>query len=66
MSSSSLSYVVWTLILACALALWGLSYLRPRAVARPSQVVGKLATRPVARVVLVLAFMWLGWHTFAR
>ena len=47
MSSSTLSYVVWTLILAYALVLWGLSYLRPRTVAHPSQVVGKLATHPV-------------------
>ena len=66
MSSSTLSYVVWTLILAYALVLWGLSYLRPRTVAHPSQVLGKLATHPVVRVVLVAGVMWLGWHTFAR
>jgi hypothetical protein len=66
MSSSTVSYVVWVLILAYALALWGISYLRPGAAAHPAQVVGKLATHPVARVVLVLGFMWLGWHTFAR
>jgi hypothetical protein len=66
MSSSTVSYVVWVLILAYALGLWGLSYLRPGAAAHPAQVVGKLATNPVARVVLVVGFMWLGWHTFAR
>jgi hypothetical protein len=46
--------------------LWWLSYARPSAVAHPAQAVGKLATHPVARVILVLGFMWLGWHLFAR
>lgn len=66
MSGSTLSYLLWTLIGACALVLWGLSYLRPGAVAHPAEVVGRLVTHPVARVVLVVGFMWLGWHTFAR
>jgi hypothetical protein len=49
-----------------ALALWWFSYLRPTAVAHPSDVVGRLATHPVVRVLLVLGFMWVGWHLFAR
>ena len=36
------------------------------AAAHPSDVVGKLATYPVVRVILALGFMWLGWHLFAR
>jgi len=66
MSVSTISYVVWAAIGVLALLLWWLSYLRPAAVARPSAVVGRLATYPVVRVLLVLSFMWLGWHLFAR
>jgi hypothetical protein len=66
MSVSTASYVVWAAIGALAVALWWLSYVRPAAVAHPSEVVGRLATHPVGRVLLVLAFLWLGWHLFAR
>ncbi len=66
MSVSTASYVVWGVIGALALLLWWLSYARPSAVAHPSDVVGKIATHPVGRVVLVVGFMWLGWHLFAR
>jgi hypothetical protein len=65
-SVSTASYVVWGLFGAAALLLWLLSYLRPSAVAHPADVVGKVATHPVGRVILVLGFMWLGWHLFAR
>jgi hypothetical protein len=65
-SVSTASYVVWTVIGVLGLALWGLSYLRPTAVAHPSDAVGRLATHPVVRVLLVLGFMWFGWHLFAR
>jgi hypothetical protein len=65
-SVSTVSYIVWGAIAALALLLWWLSYLRPAAVAHPSDVVGRLVTHPVVRVVFVLGFMWLGWHLFAR
>ena len=66
MSISTASYLVWGLLGAAALSLWVLSYLRPSAVAHPADVVGKVATHPVGRVILVIGFMWLGWHLFAR
>ena len=66
MTTSTASYVVWGLLGAAALLLWALSNLRPSAVAHPSDVVGKVATHPVGRVILVVGFMWLGWHLFAR
>jgi hypothetical protein len=65
-SVSTASYVVWTVIGVLALVLWWFSYRRRAAVAHPSAVVGRLATLPVVRVILVLGFMWLGWHLFAR
>jgi hypothetical protein len=66
MSVSTVSYIVWAAIGVLGLLLWWLSYLRPAAVAHPGDVVGRLATHPVVRVLLVLSFMWLGWHLFAR
>jgi hypothetical protein len=57
---------VWALIGAGGLALWWLSFRRPPRLARPVEVVGRMATHAVIRVVLVLTFMWFGWHLFAR
>jgi hypothetical protein len=66
MSVSTVSYVVWAALGVGVVALWYLSLVRPAAVARPGDVVGRLATNPVLRVILVLGFMWLAWHLFAR
>jgi hypothetical protein len=66
MSVSTISYIVWAAIGVLALGLWWLSYVRPGAAAHPGAVVGKLATLPVLRVILVVGFMWLAWHLFAR
>jgi hypothetical protein len=66
MSVSTISYVVWAALGVAALGLWWLSYLRPAAAAHPADVVGKLASMPVVRVLFVLGFMGLGWHLFAR
>jgi hypothetical protein len=65
-STSTVSYVVWGLLAAAALGLYGVSRLRPDAVARPARVVERLATGPLLRVALVLGLMWAGWHLFAR
>jgi hypothetical protein len=65
-SVSTVSYLVWAAIGLGVLVLWGLSVLRPGAVARPGAAVGWLATHAVLRIVLVLGFMWLAWHLFAR
>ena len=63
---SALSYALWALLGAAAVAL----ALRARApgtvTASPSAVLRRLAHGPVLRVVLVLAWMWIGWHLFAR
>ncbi len=66
MSTSSLSYLVWGLILAAGLILWWFAHARAKVAARPSDVVGRMATHPVLRVCLVLTFIWFGWHLFAR
>jgi hypothetical protein len=66
MSAHTLSLVVWAAIaLGCA-ALWITSRAAPRRVARLGPIVDALMARPFARLVVVLGWMWFGWHTFAR
>ena len=64
--SSGLFYAVWAALGAAVLVLWALSYRRDSGLARPSDVVRRLATGPFARIVLVVVVMFLGWHFFAR
>jgi hypothetical protein len=65
--TSALGYTGWGLLAAGALALSALSHTaRGPAVARPSVVLTRLATGPWLRIVLIVAWMWTGWHLFAR
>jgi hypothetical protein len=66
MTTSTVSYVVWGALLGAALLLWLRSYRRPDSVTRPADVIGWLSTHPVWRVCLVVTWMFLGWHLFAR
>jgi hypothetical protein len=66
MSASNLSYAVWALGGLALLVLWGLTRSRRTVAARPAQVVARMTTQPVLRVLLVVGFMFLGWHVFAR
>ncbi len=64
--SAALSYTVWAVLGAFALGLWARSRSSGGRVARPAVVLERLATGPLLRVVLVLAWIWVGWHLFAR
>lgn len=64
--SSAWEYAVWGVLGAATLALWAWSHAPGAPLARPSAVVQRLATGPVLRVLLVLGWMWVGWHLFAR
>lgn len=64
--SEALGVGAWVVLGVGALGLWALSRRAPDAVASPSAVLRRLATGPVARIVLVLCWMWAGWHLFAR
>ncbi len=64
--SADLSYAVWAALGASALGLWAWSRAPGGTVARPAVVVERLATGPLLRILLVLAWMWAGWHLFAR
>ena len=63
---SAFGYAVWGLVGLATLALAAVSRTPDSGLARPVQVVRRLAAGPVLRVVLVVAMAWLGWHLFAR
>lgn len=64
--SSALSYAVWAVLGLATLALWARSHVAGSQPARPAVVLERLARGPILRVVLVLSWMWAGWHLFAR
>jgi hypothetical protein len=64
--SSAPDYAVWALLGLATVGLWVRSHAAGSAPARPSILLERLASGPFLRVVLVLGFMWVGWHLFAR
>ncbi len=64
--SAALSYAVWAVLGLVALGLWARSHAAGSTLARPGVVLERLATGPFLRVLLVLSWMWAGWHLFAR
>ncbi|MFZ0251292.1 MAG: DUF6186 family protein [Acidimicrobiales bacterium] len=64
--SSALSYAVWAVLGLATVAVVARSRVPGSPLARPGVVLERLATGPFLRVVLVLAWMWAGWHLFAR
>jgi Family of unknown function (DUF6186) len=66
MTGSVLGYGVWGLCGAAGVALWVLARARPDLVVRPSEVVARLVTVRVVRVALLVGYLFLGWHLFAR
>ena len=64
--SSPLSYAVWAVLgLAPSASGSAPTPADPRWPA-PACVLERLATGPFLRVALVLAWIWMGWHLFAR
>jgi hypothetical protein len=64
--TSALSYAVWALLGLAAVGLWARSHSTGSSPARPAVVLERLASGPLLRVALVLAWGWFGWHLFAR
>ena len=64
------TYTAWAVVAAAAVALWWLTStshtLAGRRVARPGALVRGLLRRPFFRLVVVVGWMWVGWHLFAR
>ena len=63
-------YTAWSLVVVLGLALWWLSASGRTAVGRriapAGSLIRQLTRRPALRVVVVLVWMWVGWHLFAR
>lgn len=64
--SAGVSYAVWAVLASLVLLAWARSHAPHSRIARPSDVLARLSTRPVVRIVVVVAWMWAGWHLFAR
>jgi hypothetical protein len=64
--SSAPAYAVWAVLGLVAFALWVRARTGGPGPARPSALLERLASGPFLRVALVLAWMWAGWHLFAR
>jgi len=61
------TWAVWALLGAAAVVLAALSVARRGGVREPfGPLRAYLADHRVARVALVVAWMWAGWHFFAR
>lgn len=64
------TYVVWAVVAGAALLLWWATAsgrtMAGRRVARPGALVRGLVRRPLLRAVVVVGWMWVGWHLFAR
>lgn len=70
MTWSTAVYAVWSAVATGALALWWVTAtgrtLAGRHVARAGALVRELLRRPLFRLVVIVGWMWLGWHLFAR
>jgi hypothetical protein len=66
MTSRQWTFVVWGLLGTGALACVIIAALTHGRFPALGAVVGRIAASRAGRGVLVLAWMWLGWHAFAR
>jgi uncharacterized membrane protein YdcZ (DUF606 family) len=66
MSERTVTILVWTLIGGLGGAVLVTSRRLRTRVPGLGDLVTVVAGRPAGRAVLVVAWMWLGWHAFAR
>jgi hypothetical protein len=66
MSSRTITFVVWALLAATAVGLWLLATFGRSDISRPGPLTLKVFSPVVRRCLLLVAWMWLGWHLFAR
>jgi hypothetical protein len=62
----SVTFVVWTVLGLATLVVVALAMAGRGRIARPSALLFPVSTHPVVRVLVVLGWMWVGWHFFAR
>jgi hypothetical protein len=70
MTWAHVTYAIWAFVALAAALLWAASArgwnLAGSRVGRPSALVRALLSHGAARVVVLLGWMWLGIHFFAR
>lgn len=66
MTERQLTFVVWGALALAAVGCEAAVLLARGRLPRLDTLVGRVLARPTGRVVLVLGWMWLGWHAFAR
>ena len=62
----TVTFVIWGVLVVAALALEGAGRRRVGGLVPLSRVLRAARAPVVGRVALLLAWMWLGWHLFAR
>jgi hypothetical protein len=65
-SSRDVTYVVWAVLGAVVVATQVAAVTGIGRLPGVAAVTGRAAAGRVARSVLVVGWMWLGWHAFAR
>ena len=62
----TLALAVWGILAGLLVACEILSLVTRRRLAGLLETTARLSTPPALRVALLLGWMWLGWHSFAR
>jgi len=60
------TFIVWALLAASVLVVSALALAGRAGVARPGPLLRHGLEHPAVRIALVVGWMWLGWHFFAR
>lgn len=66
MSAQALSDALWALLAACSVAAIAISHLTGAHLERISALVRRVEANRAAYVWVILSWMWVGWHFFAR
>jgi hypothetical protein len=66
MTTRDWTLVVWAALAVAFAALVVISHLSEGRLPTLSSTIRRLTARPVGRGLLLVGWMWLGWHAFAR
>ena len=66
MSAQALSDALWAALAACSVAAVAISHLAGTHLERISALVRRVEANGPAYVCVIVSWMWVGWHFFAR
>jgi hypothetical protein len=66
MTWRAVTFVVWGLLALSVAGLWVLAATGQGGVARPGALLRTMMANGYVRAAVLLGWMWLGWHFFAR